>query len=133
MKFCQHGFNFRRKFQAVLEYAFRESDKNTAVSPLCSLKAMSKGHWAWHEHRKSNFGCQQCSVSYFIHYDSLLQNATAALLQNATVSLKNAIVTMNCCDFIAKCGNYYKMRRLLQIATVQWLISLKNDNGNNIK
>ena len=40
-----------------------------------------------------------------IHNDSLLQNATD-------------IITM-CDDFITKCDVYYKMRRLLQIATVQ--------------
>ena len=38
------------------------------------------------------------TVSYLIHYDSLLQSAT---------------------DIITKCDSYYKMRRLLQIATVQ--------------
>ena len=42
---------------------------------------------------------------------SLLQNATGFLLQNATVITK-------CDDFITKCGRYYEMRRLLQIATV---------------
>ena len=38
----------------------------------------------------SNIGCQlilcasSVTVSYLIHYDSLLQNATATLLENAT-------------------------------------------------
>ena len=42
-----------------------------------------------------------------IRYDSLLQNATDILLQNATV-------VTNYDDFITKCGSYYKMQRLLQ-------------------
>ena len=50
----------------------------------------------------------------------LLQNATAVLLQNATVLLQNATVITNCDDFISKCDSYYKMRRLLQIATLQF-------------
>ena len=50
----------------------------------------------------------------------LLQDATAILLQNASgFLLQNATVITNCNDFITKCGSYYKMRRLLQIATVQ--------------
>ena len=48
---------------------------------------------------------------------SLLQNTTGFLLQNATALLQNATVIKNCDDFITKCNNYYKMRRLLQIAT----------------
>ena len=61
-----------------------------------------------------------------IHYDSLLQNTTdiitkcdrsliqnglGFLLQNVTVLLQNAIVITNC-------DSYYKIRLLLQIATV---------------
>ena len=80
-------------------------------------------------------------VSYLIHYDSLLQNATdimtkcdnyfitkcdrsllpntsGLLLQNATVLLQNTTVMTNYHDFITKCNSYYKMQRLLQIATV---------------
>ena len=80
-------------------------------------------------------------VSYLIHCDSLLQNATdiitkcdryfitkcdksllqnasGFLSQNATVLLQNATVITNCDGFITKCDSYYKMRRLLQIATV---------------
>ena len=54
--------------------------------------------------------------SYFITKcdRSLLQNASGFLLQNATVITKSD-------DFITKCDSYYKMRRLLQIATAQWL------------
>ena len=65
--------------------------------------------------------------------DSLLQNATntitkcgsyfitkcdKSLLQDATVLLQNMTVITNCDDFITKCHSYYKMLRLLQIATV---------------
>ena len=41
------------------------------------------------------------------------------LLQNATVLLQNATVITNCDNFITECDSYYKMRRLLQIVTVQ--------------
>ena len=47
---------------------------------------------------------------YYKMRQILLQNATAILLQNATV-------ITNCDDFITKCDSYYKMRRLLKIAT----------------
>ena len=53
----------------------------------------------------------------------LLQNATAVLLQNATVLLKSATVIAKCDDFITNRDIYYKMRRLLQIATVQTSIT----------
>ena len=81
------------------------------------------------------------TISYLIHHDSLLKNATdiitecesyfitkcdrnllqnapGFLFQNATVLLQNVTVIINCDDFITKCDSYYKMRRLLQIATV---------------
>ena len=87
------------------------------------------------------FGVSSVTVSYLSRYDSLLQNMTAVitkynsyfitkcdrsllqnasgfLLQNATVLLQNATVITKCDDFIIKCDTYYKMRRLLQIATV---------------
>ena len=38
MKFCWHGSNLMRKFQVVLQYVFRESDKKTPLPPLRSLK-----------------------------------------------------------------------------------------------
>ena len=62
--------------------------------------------------------------SYFITKCdiSLLQNASGFLLQNATVLLQNATVITKCDDFITKCDSYYKMRRLLQIATVRSMI-----------
>ena len=86
-------------------------------------------------------GLNSVTVSYLILYGSLLQNATAILLQNATevyykirqkfitkcvrfllqnvtVVIQNEIVITNCDDFIAKFDRYYKMRRLLQIAAV---------------
>ena len=46
-------------------------------------------------------------VSYFIHYGTLLQNATAILLRNAT-----KVYYKMRQDF------YYKMRQLLRIATI---------------
>ena len=57
----------------------------------------------------------------------LLQNATAILLQNATdihykcvrffIPKCDSFIT-KCDDFITKCDSYRKMRRLLQIVTV---------------
>ena len=74
-------------------------------------------------------------VSYLIHYDSLLQNAVV-LLQNATVITKcddfitNATVITKCDDFITKCDSYYKLRHLLQIATVHMVyVSFKNTSA----
>ena len=63
---------------------------------------------------------------YYKIRQMLLQNATAILfskcdrnlLQNATVLLQNATVITKCDDFMTKRGSYYKMQRLLQIATV---------------
>ena len=63
--------------------------------------------------------------SYFITKCdiSLLQNASGFSLQNAAVLLQNATVITKCDDFITKYNSYYKMRRLLQIATVHLLIA----------
>ena len=57
--------------------------------------------------------------SYFITKGdrSLLQNASGFLLQNATIFLEKKVIT-NCDNFITKYDSYYKMWRLLQIATV---------------
>ena len=56
----------------------------------------------------------------------LLQNATYVyfLLQNPTVLLHNATVLTNDRNVMARGDIYYKIRRLLQIATVQtiWVI-----------
>ena len=49
------------------------------------------------------FGANSVTVSYLILYDSLLQNESGFLLQNATVITK-------CDDFITKCDVYYKLR-----------------------
>ena len=59
--------------------------------------------------------------SYFIRKcnRSLLQNPSGFLLQNATVLLQNTTVITKYDDFTTKRDSYYKMRRLLQIATVQ--------------
>ena len=58
----------------------------------------------------------KCDSYFIIKRDrSLLQNASGFLLQNATNLLQNATV-------ITKCGSYYKMQRLLQIAIVHKLL-----------
>ena len=56
----------------------------------------------------------------------LIENATAILLQNATIITK-------CLDFITKCDNHYKLRRLLQNALVQEYFALFTAiSGNNL-
>ena len=60
----------------------------------------------------------------------LLRNALGFLLQNVTVLLQNATVFTNYNDFITKCNSYFKMQRLLQIATVQ---NMKTMISGNIK
>ena len=57
--------------------------------------------------------------SYFItkYNRSLLQNTLRFSLQNPTVLLQNATGFTKCDDFITKCDSYYKMRRLIQVAT----------------
>ena len=85
-------------------------------------------------------GANSATVSYLIHYDSLLQNATdfitkcdrnllqnasGFLLQNATVLLQNATVITNCDDFITKCDVYYKLQQhiLLSSDFSKWMHS----------
>ena len=49
-------------------------------------------------------GVNSVTVSYLIRYDSLLQNATDVITK--------------CDSFITKCDSYYKMRQLIQNATI---------------
>ena len=80
-------------------------------------------------------GVNSVTVSYLIHYDSLLQNATdiitvcnnyfitkcdRSLLQNASgFLLQNATIFLQKRDIYYKMWQFYQMRRLLQIATVR--------------
>ena len=73
-------------------------------------------------------------VLYLIHYDTLLENATELnikcdscfitkrdkrLLQNASAFLlQNATVTAKCYNFFTKCNSYCKMQCLLQNAAI---------------
>ena len=63
--------------------------------------------------------------SYFITKcdRSLLQDVSGFSLQNATV-------ITNCDSFITKCDSYYKLRRLLQIATIQLHLPYQLSNLN---
>ena len=51
----------------------------------------------------------------------VLQNATAILMQNAAEAYKmrRGDYLTNSDNFITKCDSYYKMPRLLQMATLQ--------------
>ena len=124
----------RRKFQAILENAFWE---RVSLHPLSNGKGLRD--------TKHNMGMvldtrfhiwfilrvyykmwqkfiRKCDSYFITKCDrSLLQNALGFLLQNTTVLLQNATVITNCDDFIAKRDSYYKMRRLLQNASVQCL------------
>ena len=80
-------------------------------------------------------GVHSVMVSCLIRYTSLLQNATdiitkcdsyfitkcdKTLSQNASgLFLQNSTVITNCDDFNTIYDSYYKLRLLLQIATVQ--------------
>ena len=77
-------------------------------------------------------GVSRVTVSYLIHYDSLLQNATdiitkcdRSLSQNET----GFLLATKCDSFYKLRRYYYKMRQLLEIAIVQYasliLVSLK--------
>ena len=50
------------------------------------------------------------------------------LLQNVTVLLQDAIVITKCDNFITKWDSYHKMQRLLEIATVQLIITVQNQS-----
>ena len=115
MKLYQHGWNFRQKFYPVLE-GLKDIGHNMSIRNLILV-------------------VNTVMVSYLICYNSLLQNAIdnitkcdssfitkcdRSLLENASgFLLQNATVITNCDNFIIKCDSYYKMGRLLQIATVQ--------------
>ena len=63
------------------------------------------------------FSVSSATVSYFIRYDVLLQNATDIITKEA-ISLQN--ILQNVSGFLLQNAtvNYYKMRQLLQIATI---------------
>ena len=73
-------------------------------------------------------GANTIMVSYLIHYDSLLQNATDIIRKCDScfiIKCDKKFITKSVGFFIikrksffTKCHSYYKMRRLLQIATV---------------
>ena len=59
-------------------------------------------------------GVNSVTVSCLIHYDSLLQNATAFLLQNAT----EVYYKIRHVYYYKIRQFYYKMRQLLQVPTI---------------
>ena len=68
-------------------------------------------------------GFNSVKVSCLIHYDTLITKCCSYFITKCNKSLlQNASVITNCDDLIIKCDNYYKMRRLLQIATVQGIM-----------
>ena len=115
-----------------MECAFRESDKKTPLSspPLSKDEGLSDvGHSMIFENLI--LVASSVTVSYLIHFDSLLQNTIdiitkcdsyfiiecdRRLLQNASgFSLQNATVITNYDDFITNCDVYYKLRQYSHI------------------
>ena len=66
--------------------------------------------------------------SCLVHCDNLLHYYTTVIfLQNISgVLLQNTTVITKCIDFISRCESYYKMRRILQNASVHkvYLVAL---------
>ena len=65
------------------------------------------------------FGHNSDTVSYLIYCHSLLQNATDIVIKLQDTKKFITKCKMRQVFFITKCDRYYKMRRLLQIATEQ--------------
>ena len=61
----------------------------------------------------SDFIVDSVTVSYLSRYDSLLQNVSDIITKC------DSYFIAKCDSFITKCDSYYKMRRLLQIETIQ--------------
>ena len=122
-----------------MESAFRESDKKTPLSspPLSKDEGLSDvGHSMIFENLI--LVASSVTVSYLIHFDSLLQNAidiitkcnsyfiiecdrrllqnaSGILLQNVTFLLQNATIITNYDDFITNCDVCYKLRQYSHI------------------
>ena len=60
------------------------------------------------------------TVRCLIRYDTLLRNVSDIIKKYDSYFIRNVTFITNCNNFITKCDSYYKMRRLLQIVTVQW-------------
>ena len=61
-----------------------------------------------------------------IHYYTLLQNTTAILLQNATKVYYRLFIT-KCNSYVLQIATiYYKMRRLLEMETIQSILRPNN-------
>ena len=107
------SFKFQAKIPSYSRVCLQgEWEKYTHPSPPLSKDEGLKNTGHSMSIRNLIFGVNSVTVQHLIRYDSLLQNATAILLQNATVITKWD-------NFITKCDSYYKMQRLLQIATIQ--------------
>ena len=67
----------------------------------------------------------KCDIYYITKCDHrLLQNVSSVLLQNELVLLQNATAITKYDDIIRKWDTYYKIRRLLQNASVHNLITI---------
>ena len=111
MTFCYHGSNFRRKLPTFLEYAFRESDKNTPLPPFLSwLKNIGYSMSI----KNLILGVSSVTVSCLIRYDSLLQNVTDVITKcdSYFITKRDRSLLQNASGF------YYKMRQLLKNTTI---------------
>ena len=118
MKFCYHGSNFRQKFQAVLGYAFRESD--TRLSPPLFKDEGLRGIGYSASIGNLILAVKSVTISYLriimrimrIYYKMrqiLLQIAVAILLQNST----EVYLKMRQLFYYKMREFYYKMHQIL--------------------
>ena len=125
---CQNVFNevllvsfrFQAKIPSRSGVCFQgDWQKYTPPSPPLSKEEGLKDNGNSMSIGNLIFGHNSVTVSYLIYCHSLLQNATDIVIK--LQDTKKFITKCKMCQvsFITKCDSYYKMRRLLQIATVQ--------------
>ena len=102
-----------------------EWEKYTPPSPTLSKDEALKNIGHSMNIRNLIFGTNSVMVSYLIRYDSLLHNATDVITKRDSYFITKCVrfFITKCDSFITKCNSYYKMWRLLQIATVQFYIN----------
>ena len=113
-------FKFQAKIPSHSGVCFQEEwQKYTPSFPPLSKNEGLKNIGHIMSIRNLIFGVNSVTVSDLIGYDSLLQNATDVITKCVRffITKCDRFIT-KCDDCITKCDSYYKMRRLLQLATV---------------
>ena len=121
-KIFQQGPSFKQKFQVSQEILSRESDSSTSflLKDKGSRDIMHNMNVVL-DTRKSNFLSQQWFWFHMVlfHHDTLPQNTTATLLQNATnlySECDRLFITK--CDSFNVCNVYYQMCRYNKLNNV---------------